>query len=75
MCYKTKVLKRSKNLYITSLAKIRVQYGITKVVRLTKLYMNEAGRIYAGEWIDDEGVTNFNSGYILELDTIIQIID
>ena len=33
------------------------------VVRMTRLYVNDQNKVYAGEWIDSKGIINFNGGF------------
>lgn len=45
------------------------------MVRITRLYVNKDGKVYAGEWIDSKGVINFNAGYALDLVKVIEFKD
>lgn len=51
--------------YNKSLANFRAQFK--DVASIQKLYVNASGKVYAGEWLDSQGVINFNGGYAPDL--------
>lgn len=50
-----------KAFYDLSLTNFRAQFK--DVVSISKLYVNDAGKVFAAEWLDSRNVINFNSGY------------
>lgn len=69
---KKKKLSKTKGSYQTALIHFRKQFK--DVVELTKLYIGD-GKVVAGEWIDSNGVVNFNSGVEGTYDTVVKIVD
>jgi hypothetical protein len=61
----TKYLKlnneKVKAFYDKSLTAFRKQFK--DVVKINKLYVNDENKVYSAEWIDSNGVINFNGGY------------
>lgn len=66
-------INRSNPFYTTSLNNFRKQFK--DVVRMTKVYVNLEKKVFAGEWIDGNGVINFNSGYAPEVYKTVEFVD
>lgn len=56
--------EKVKSFYQTSLTNFRKQFK--DVVRITRLYVNDQNKVFAGEWIDSKGTINFNGGYAID---------
>ena len=68
-----KELKRNGKTHAAALINFRKQFK--DVVKMTKLYINEERKVYAGEWIDSKGVINFNGGFAPDIFMTIYFID
>ena len=68
-----KDLRRSGKTHAVALINFRKQFK--DVVKMTKIYINEERRVYAGEWIDSKGVINFNGGFAPDIFMTINFID
>ena len=68
-----KEVKRSGKTHAAALFAFRKQFK--DVVKMTKIYINEEGKVYAGEWIDSKGVINFNGGFAPDIFMSIEFID
>jgi hypothetical protein len=66
-------IKRSTPFYTKTLEAFRKQFK--DVAKMTRIYINEAGKVYAGEWVDSNGVINFNSGYAPDVAREREFID
>ena len=64
--------KKVKSFYETSLTNFKSQFK--DVVRMTKVYVNSNGKVFAGEWIDSKNVINFNGGYAVDAVKCIEFI-
>lgn len=56
-------------LYKKVLARIKKQFNSAET--LTRAFINSDGVLYAAEWIDKNGVINFNSGYVPDIHKIL----
>lgn len=58
--------------YNKALTAFRKQFK--DVVYMTAIHINDAGKVYAGEWYDSRGIFNFNGGYAPDLHKTIKFI-
>lgn len=68
-----KEVKRNSEQYQKAIAAFSKQFK--DVQKMTKLYINDENRVYAGEWIDSRGTINFNAGFAPDVHRIIEFVD
>lgn len=68
----TKKINRGSALYAKAMKVFGAQFG--DVAEIVRLFVNNENQVYAAEWNDSKGMTNFNSGYAPDVKTIINII-
>ena len=44
------------------------------VAELLAIHINDEGKVYAGEWLDSNGVFNFNSGFAPDVAKTIKFV-
>lgn len=66
-------MRRSNPFYAIALAKFQKQFK--NCVTLRKLYVNSDNKVYAAEWLDKDGIINFNEGWILDCAKEVTIVD
>ena len=66
-----KNISKDSKTYQIAIQAFRAQFG--DVVELRKLYVNQDNQVYSGEWIDSQGITNFNGGYGNDIKMILKV--
>lgn len=73
MLHETKEVKRTSKQHAHAMQMFSKQFKNIK--HMNKLYINAENKVYAGEWIDINGVINFNGGYAVDVVKTIVFVD
>lgn len=68
-----KTLKRTHTFYATCLGKFNAQYKNVSVI--DKVFINNAGLVFAAEWKDENGIHNMIGGIYPDIKKTIEFID
>ena len=68
---KTKIISKKSLLYQIVMERFSQEFDIKDIC---EIYVNSKDKVYTATWIDCNGVTNVDSGYLPGIDTTIKFI-
>lgn len=65
--------KRSHKFYKKSLKIFNDQFH--NVATMVKVYVDDQNKVYAGEWLDKDGMVCFNGGFAPDIHKVVTFVD